>query len=606
MNGKSGVASDSLVTDCSTSRARGPATDNPTSDRPSTSKRTSVGAGKWARNHREWCTSAICEPNRKNSSSPVRATENSPTIRPSGLSIGVSAMRPGFGRRLVNRPCSHSAVPGPVTRYLAKLEHSVRPTRSRTARHSSATTRERVGAPERDVLDRFLAGTLEPQRVLEPEAGAPHRVVRGEAVVHRRRVQRPSRRQFLVRERDAEAPAVVLPHLGVGVGEVGPVAEPGHVHPPHVELRIARGHPVGQGEPDAATLGQARHHRARDPAVADTPDRPDERVAVGRERERPVDHPLDPRRRHGRVVLERDLQRGGDAVEVGRQQLLVEGPRRDLRRPRHARLLVRAHQHPTLLLADVDLALEVEGHRQLVTALGVEGGDLVHVVGDEVHVLHAEDGQFQADHPPDLACPQPAGVDDVLGVDLTLVGDDVPRAVGPLAQVLDPRVAVDLGAGLAGADRVRGGHPARVDVTLDRVEQGADEVLLLHQREQVSGLGGGDDLELHAEVAPAGLGHAQPVEAFAVAGQHQPAGQVDRAVLAGTGFDRAVQLDRVLLQLGHVGIAVERVHPTRRVPRRPGRELLAFDQHDVVPPRLREVVEHRSTDDATADDDDLG
>ena len=140
MNGKSGVASDSLVTDCSTSRAWGPATDNPTSDRPRTSNCTSLGDGRWARNHREWCTSAICEPNRKNSSSPVRATENSPTIRPSGLSIGVSAMRPGFGSRLVNRPCSHSADPGPVTRYLAKLEHSVSPTRSRTARHSSATT----------------------------------------------------------------------------------------------------------------------------------------------------------------------------------------------------------------------------------------------------------------------------------------------------------------------------------------------------------------------------------------------------------------------------------------------------------------------------------
>ncbi len=183
---------------------------------------------------------------------------------------------------------------------------------------------------------------------------------------------------------------------------------------------------------------------------------------------------------------------------------------------------------------------------------------------------------------------------------------DVPRAVGALAQVVDPRVAVDLGAGLAGADRVGVGDAARVDVALDRVEEGADEVLLLHQREQRFGLGGGDDLELHAEVAPAGLGHAQPVEALAIAGQHQPAGQVDRAVLARTGLDRAVQLDRVLLQLGHVGIAVERVHPARRVPRRPGGELLALDQHDVVPPRLREVVEHRGADDATADDDDLG
>ena len=46
MNGKSAVASDSAVTDWSTSRARGPATDSPTSDRPSTSKRTGLPAGR--------------------------------------------------------------------------------------------------------------------------------------------------------------------------------------------------------------------------------------------------------------------------------------------------------------------------------------------------------------------------------------------------------------------------------------------------------------------------------------------------------------------------------------------------------------------------------
>ena len=233
-------------------------------------------------------------------------------------------------------------------------------------------------------------------------------------------------------------------------------------------------------------------------------------------------------------------------------------------------------------------------------------GDLGHVLGDEVHVLHPQHRQLEADHPPDLAGPQPAGVDDVLGVDLALVGDHVPRPVGPLAQVGHPRVAVDLGAALAGADGVGVGDAARVDVALDRVEQGADEVLLLEQREHRLGLGGGDDLQVHAEVAAAGLGHAQPVEPLAVVGQHQPAGQVDRAVLPGAGLDRAVQLDRVLLQLGDVGVAVEGVHAAGRVPRRAGRQLLALDEHDVGPAGLGEVVQHRRADDAASDDDDLG
>ena len=57
------------------------------------------------------------------------------------------------------------------------------------------------------------------------------------------------------------------------------------------------------------------------------------------------------------------------------------------------------------------------------------------------------------------------------------------------------------------------------------------------------------DLDVHAEVAAAGLGHAQPVQALLGVGEHQPAGQVDAAVLAGLALDLLVELDRVLLQL---------------------------------------------------------
>ena len=44
-------------------------------------------------------------------------------------------------------------------------------------------------------------------------------------------------------------------------------------------------------------------------------------------------------------------------------------------------------------------------------------------------VLHREHRQLEPDHPADLAGPQPAGVDDVLGVDGSVLGDDVPGAV---------------------------------------------------------------------------------------------------------------------------------------------------------------------------------
>src|SRR4029078_11145910 len=136
MNGKSLFDNEIVVIFCSTSRERGPATVSPTIDRASTSKwigATSDGFGIWDRDHRGWGTCAACEPKRKNSSGPMRETENSPTMRPCGFSIAVRFVRPIFGNVLVKRLCSHSADPSPLTLYLAKFDASDSPTGSRQA-----------------------------------------------------------------------------------------------------------------------------------------------------------------------------------------------------------------------------------------------------------------------------------------------------------------------------------------------------------------------------------------------------------------------------------------------------------------------------------------
>ena len=165
---------------------------------------------------------------------------------------------------------------------------------------------------------------------------------------------------------------------------------------------------------------------------------------------------------------------------------------------------------------------------------------------------------------------------------------------------------VDLGAGQLGRLHVRARHPGRVDVALDRVVQRPDEVLRIEQREELLRLLGRDELEVHPEVAPARDRHPQEVHPHLCVGQHQAAGKVDAAVLAGDPLDLLVQLDRVLLELGDVRVAVERVHPAGRVPGRAGGQLAPLEQHDVGPARLRQVVEHAGADDAPADDDDLG
>ena len=66
---------------------------------------------------------------------------------------------------------------------------------------------------------------------------------------------------------------------------------------------------------------------------------------------------------------------------------------------------------PLRLLAHVDLALEVDDMQHLPGG----GDDLGNLLGDEVLMLHREHRQFEADHAADLARPQAAGIDDVLG-----------------------------------------------------------------------------------------------------------------------------------------------------------------------------------------------
>ncbi len=232
--------------------------------------------------------------------------------------------------------------------------------------------------------------------------------------------------------------------------------------------------------------------------------------------------------------------------------------------------------------------------------------DLLHRLGDEVVVLHRQHGQFEAGHSTDLTRPQATGVDDVFGVDLAAFGDDRPGAVGSRFERADPVLPVHLGAGLAGTDRVRVGDTGRIDVALDRIPHRAEEVLRVEQREQLLGFLRRDQLELvHAEVATTGDGHLQPVHPVAVRGEGDPARQVDRTVLARPLLDLLVQLHGVLLELGDVRVAVERVHAAGRVPCGACGELLAFDEHDVVPAVLGEVEQHGRADDATADHDHL-
>jgi hypothetical protein len=209
--------------------------------------------------------------------------------------------------------------------------------------------------------------------------------------------------------------------------------------------------------------------------------------------------------------------------------------------------LIGAEQDAVALLASIDLALEVEYADHLAPGFLVEGFDLRHRLGQQIHVLHGEHRQFDADHAADLARPQAAAVHDVLAFDDALLGDDVPGAVRVLGQFLDWIAQHDLGAELLRRLGIGDGGAGRVEMALDRVPHGADEVgssingnIALASRRR-------DQFGVHAEIAALGVGEAQKVHALRAVRQHDAAGQVQRAGLAGNLLQLLVELIRCRL-----------------------------------------------------------
>ena len=61
-----------------------------------------------------------------------------------------------------------------------------------------------------------------------------------------------------------------------------------------------------------------------------------------------------------------------------------------------------------------------------------------------------------------------------------------------------------------------------------------------------------------------------------------------------------VQADRIALQRGHIGVAVQRMKAARCVPCRAAGQLRAFQQHHIGPPKFGQMIKDRDPDDTAA------
>src|SRR5258707_7178522 len=108
---------------------------------------------------------------------------------------------------------------------------------------------------------------------------------------------------------------------------------------------------------------------------------------------------------------------------------------------------------------------------------------------------------------------------------------------------------------------------------------------------------------LESEITGPGMSHLQPFQPLRRIGEDQATRAMQAATLAGNLFQLVIEVDRIALQLSDIGIAVQRMKAASGMPGRAGGKAIALDKNDIFPASLGQVVEHRTTDDTAADDD---
>ena len=198
--------------------------------------------------------------------------------------------------------------------------------------------------------------------------------------------------------------------------------EAAYVERPEIEPRIAVHDPVRHRVARAARSGDTGGKGAGDVEIVEFRRQPHDRLAVGGDGNRSVDH-----RANADLVQHRQTFSGGECeqlqpVHVCGEQLPAEIERR---------ALLPAAERPVLPSADgegsADIRLEIE-----VLVRVAQGREVVAVfepfLGDEILVLDDTGGKRHARHLADALRPQAGAIDQHIAADRAVVGDDTYRA----------------------------------------------------------------------------------------------------------------------------------------------------------------------------------
>ena len=438
--------------------------------------------------------------------------------------------------------------------------------------------------------------------MFQSETRAHHRAAREQAVVKRGGFAAAAARQFLVRITDQKTARVIFGGLDRAVFVRGEFAEARDVHRPDIHRRLALGHPFGDAQADAAGLAKAGHHADRGPVILHARHRPNHRIAVRPETEGPVHHVFDagaPERGNAR---KRDFQPLADARQIRLEKFMPEIRRRAAEHPRRRFRLISAEQQALVFLAKIQIGF-------VINAAGQFAPGRLHFrnrLGDQVMMLHRLHRQIHPGKMPDLARPQPGRVDQHFRMQLATRRVHLPTSVSALRGCGHRRVAVPTRAERLRRFRVGVGNAGRIYVSVQRVVERAEIMLRLYQRMHARHFLQRNEFLVQPEVARLGALLLEIVQPRRRRREIKPAGLVVPDRLPGKFFQFRIQVDGVALQFGNVRVGTDGVNLPGRMPRRPGSQFGALQQHHILPAFFCKVKENAATDHAAADDDDAG
>ncbi|MNS47477.1 hypothetical protein D3C72_800080 [compost metagenome] len=422
-----------------------------------------------------------------------------------------------------------------------------------------------------------------------------------QAVINRRGLQRTGGGTLLIRIMHGEDVGIGFLVLGDEVTFRCVRPEAARIDTHQVERRLAVDDPFSQLPAGAAGSGDAEGMAFVQPEILQARCGTDNRVTVRRIGDSAIIDFLDAHFAEGRNTHHGGFDMRHQAVEFLLEQLIfaVVGGAVDITDRRAD--FVRTEDQTARFFAHIPgrVGFAQNAHfRQALAATFLNGRVRL---GNDILMFDRNDRNVDADHLAGLAGKGARAGDDMFGDDLALIRRHLPVTVFQLLDGGDGGVAIDGRATITRALGQRLRQIGRLDITVIRMLDGAQQAVRLAERPDFLHLLRRQHVDPHTD----GLGNAGIIHIFVPAilgaGETDVGDLGEADIHAGLFLKLLIELDGIFVDLADRIAHVEQRQKPGGMPGGTRGELLALDENAVAPALLGKMIKRRNADDAATD-----